>query len=501
MKPRFCLTLAVVACALISAAPAQAQRFIEHHTIEVHTEAIWPGELIAFGGLYWGTAYGVCPAGSIQISFEQERRPTRVLGQVPATSVIPFSGGFSAQVSLPEDARLGRGVLRFVQREREVSGSGLCVDARRPSERGYGLRIQRRPAGAPCTPVNGCAPTPTPELEIVSPPGPSHRPGEGLGVAGHDFPDTYGDPVCPSKTGLFQAVWFYLTDSSGSSQRVDTGILRNDGELQETIPIPSRGLASGRTVITAVLRGYEGDPVCGRPGTATLNIGLPPPTVTFQTQVVAGASVTISGDWWRTDRCDSRVDLVLHRGKTERVLKRVKPGAKGAFEATVKVPSGKGQARIVAVQRRSLEVADPFGRAGKSRCVRPARKLGSKRVTARKAPPAPPIPGPIGPPVPTPAPAPAPALEARQTGPDSLRLTGSHWVRGSCEGGKANPVTITLAHAGKPAEIIGTVTPDDAGAFTTELQPVAVSTGDEATATQTRCDGSGLSATATVSPA
>ena len=497
---RLCLSLAL-AGALICVAPAHAQRFIELHTIEVHTEAVWPGELIAFGGLYWGTAYGVCPAGPIQVSFEQARRPTRMLGQVPATSVIPFSGGFSAQLSLPEDARLGRGMLRFVQREREVSGSGLCVEARHPAERGYGLRIQRRPAGAPCTPANGCAPTPVPELEIVAPPGPTHRPGDGLPVAGHDFPDAYNDRTCPSKTGLFQAIWFYLTDSSGSSQRVDTGILGNDGELQDTIPIPSRGVALGRAVISAVPRGYEGDPVCGNPGTATLNIGLPPPTVTFQTEVVAGASVTISGDWWRTDRCDSRVDLVLLRGRAERALKRVKPGPLGAFEATVKVPSGKGQARIVAVHRRSLEVADPFGRPGKSRCVRPARTLKSKRVIARKAPPAPPPPGPIGPPAPTPAPAPAPTLEARQTGADSLRLTGAHWERGTCDGGKANPVTITLAHAGKPAETIGTAAPADAGTFTTELQPVTVSTGDQATATQTRCDGSGLSATATVSPA
>ena len=100
---------------------------------------------IAFGGLYWGTAYGVCPAGPIQISFEQSRRPTRSLGQVPATSVIPFSGGFSDQLRLPDDAHTGSGTLRFVQHEREVSASGRCVDARYLGERRYTLRVQRRP--------------------------------------------------------------------------------------------------------------------------------------------------------------------------------------------------------------------------------------------------------------------------------------------------------------------------------------------------------------------
>ena len=50
-----------------------------------------------------------------------------------------------------------------------------------------------------------------------------------------------------------------------------------------------------------------------------------------------------------------------------------------------------------------------------------------------------------------------------------MRLDGAHWERGDC-GGKANPVTITLSHAGKPAETIGTATPDAAGAFTSEFK-------------------------------
>ena len=120
----FLAVATAVACALAIAGPAAAQGFTEHHTISVHTEAIWPGELVAFGGLYWGTAYGVCPAGPIHITFEQARRPDRSLGQVPATSVIPWSGGFSAQLRLPDDAHLGRGTLRFVQREREVRRRG-----------------------------------------------------------------------------------------------------------------------------------------------------------------------------------------------------------------------------------------------------------------------------------------------------------------------------------------------------------------------------------------
>ena len=78
-----------------------------------------------------------------------------------------------------------------------------------------------------------------------------------------------------------------------------------------------------------------------------------------------------------------------------------------------------------------------------------------------------------------------------------MRLDGAHWERGDCAG-KANPVTITLSHAGKPAETIGTATPDAAGAFTSEFKAVPVAAGDEARASQQRCDGSGLSATANV---
>ena len=150
MTRRLCLP-AAVACALAIAAPAHAQRFIEYHTIEVHTETTWPGRLVAFGGLYWGTGYGVCPAGPIHVTFEQSRRPVRDLGEVPATSVIPFSGGFSDQMRLPDDAHLGAGTLRFVQHEREVSSSGRCTDARSPGRQSVGLRLQRRPPGLPAS--------------------------------------------------------------------------------------------------------------------------------------------------------------------------------------------------------------------------------------------------------------------------------------------------------------------------------------------------------------
>lgn len=520
MRKRTCLSLAV-ACALAPAAPAQAQRFIDHHTIEVHSDTIWPGKRVAFGGLYWGTAYGVCPAGPIQISFEQVRRPERVIGHVPATSVIPFSGGFSSQLSLPEDARVARGTLRFVQREREVSPSGLCTEARHPAERIYTFQVRRRPPGAPCTPENGCAPAPVPTLEIVTTvparaaiAGPwalaategRYRPGDAVRVVGHDYSDPGLDTVCPPRRGFSQAIGFYVTDASGTSQRLSDGRVELGGELRATLYLPTRALAPGRAVITAVPLGYEGDPVCGTPGTATLDVVVPRPTVTFDTAIVAGANVIVSGAWWRTDRCDSRVDVVLDRGGVERSLKHVAPGPLGTFRATVKVPSGPGPKRIVAVQRRSLEVPDPLGRPKRSRCVRRARTIKTQRVSAKKAPAGPPTLTPVATPAPPPAPAPTPAptpdptLEARQTGPDSLRLSGSHWERGDCNG-KANPVTITLAHAGKPAETIGTTTPDDAGAFNTELKPLAVSSGDEAKASQTRCDGSGLSATATVSPA
>ena len=285
---------------------------------------------------------------------------------------------------------------------------------------------------------------------------------------------------------------------------LDYGRVENDGDLHAGLGLPSRGLAPGRASLSAVPFGYEGDPVCGRPGTTTLNINLPTPTVVFDATPAAGASVTVTGTWWRTDRCDSRVDVVLDRRGVKRVLKRVRPGRRGAFQATVKVPRGKGANRILAVQRRALEVADPLGRPKRSRCVRRARVIKTKRVTAHKAPPAPPPPPLIGPPAPaptpapTPAPAPDPTLEARRSGSDGLQLTGAHWERGDC-GGKANPVTITLAHAGKPAETIGTATPDAAGSFTAEFNSLTVSAGDQAGASQARCDGTSLSATATVS--
>ena len=503
MNARWLAGTSIVAWLLLGAAPAHAQRFIEHHTIDLQNESIWPGERLSFGGLYWQTAYGVCPAEAIQISFEQERRPTRVIGHVPATSVIPFSGGFSSQVTLPEDARIGRGVLRFVQREREVSPAGRCVDSRLRGERGVGLQVHRRPLGAPCTPDNGCASAPVPTLELVAPPGPPYVPGVSRRVLGHDYSDP-SDRVCPPKRGFAQVIGFYLTDASGTSHDLGSGRAERDGELHEIISLPPRGLAPGRAVLTAVPIGYEGDPVCGRPGTTTLTITVPRPTLTFDRAPAPGARVTVGGDWWRTDRCDSRVDVVLVRHGVKRVLRHVKPGSLGSFEATVKIPGGKGPDRIVAVQRRWLEVPDRLGRAKRSRCVRRARTRKTERVSARKAPAVPPVPAPIGPPAPaptpppTPAPAPDPTLTARQTGPDSLRLTGSHWERGDCDG-KANPVTITLAHAGKPAETIGTATPDAAGAFATEFSAVTVSPGDEARASQTRCDGSALSATATVS--
>ena len=372
----FLAVATAVACALAIAGPAAAQRFTEHHTISVHTEAIWPGELVAFGGLYWGTAYGVCPAGPIHITFEQARRPDRSLGQVPATSVIPWERRVQRAAAAarrctprPRHAALraarARGlVLRAVHGlasagRARLRGAGAAPTSGRSLHAG-----QREPARPPSDPT----------LEIVRPPGPPYQPGGAVRVVGHDYPDPVSDTYCPPKQSRFvQLISYYLTDASGSAWRLDAGEVERDGDIAATIGLPSWRSAPGRASLSAVPIGYEGDPVCGRPGTTTFNITVPRPTLTFTTAPAAGASVTLSGTSWRTDRCDSRVDVVLDRRGAKRVLKRVRPGRLGAFKVTVKVPRGKGANRILAVQRRALEVADPLGRPQRARAASAAR--------------------------------------------------------------------------------------------------------------------------------
>ena len=380
----------------------------------------------------------MCPAGPIHITFEQSRRPDRSLGQVPATSVIPWSGGFSAQLRLPDDAHLGRGTLRFVQREREVS-SWAVPDSRYAGERGYGVRVAPT-TGAPCTPANGCAPASDPTLELVRPPGPPYQPGGAVRVVGHGYPDPLSDTYRPPKQSRFvQLISYYLTDASGSAWRLDAGEVERDGDIAATIGLPSWRLAPGRASPSAVPIGYEGHPVCGRPGTTTFTITLPRPTLTFTTLPVAGASVTLSGTSW-ADR-----PLRLARRRRARPPRRQARAQACPARAAGRV---QGDSEGPARQGREPDPRGPAARAGSGRPARaPAarplrpppeddqdqardRAQGAGRAAVRAGPDR-------APRVHAGAharPGADPTLEARQASVDSVRLDGAHWERGDCAG-------------------------------------------------------------------
>ena len=250
---------------------------------------------------------------------------------------------------------------------------------------------------------------------------------------------------------------------------------------------------------------------------ALLRIAIPPPVLRLDTTLQSGATLLASGGWWGTDRCDQRVAIVLRPGRgAERVLARVDPGAAGGFSQTLTLPANlPAGSSLVGRQSRGREIADARGRPGKGRCIRSQRatkidrtKAVLKVPVATEPPPVPPVPVPPTPtptptpeptptPTPTPTPPAPPTLEAVLDGSDGLTITGAGWAPGECAG-TANPITLTLAHAGKPAAALGVATPDAKGAFLQAFKPVIASTGDEVTASQTACDGSSLSQKATV---
>ena len=85
--------------------------------------------------------------------------------------------------------------------------------------------------------------------------------------------------------------------------------------------------------------------------------------------------------------------------------------------------------------------------------------------------------------------------------------SGSGWFLGQGRVERDGDVAVSLGlpstrlapgRASLTAVPIGTATPDAAGSFTAEFKSLTVSAGDQAGASQARCDGTSLSATATV---
>jgi hypothetical protein len=503
-------------------------------TVVVGGGTLWPGKQMTVGGLGWGTAYGFCPAGAITITLHQYAHDWR-LAEVPATSVVPFSGWFSVNVRLPESHLSPTAAFLIVRQvERAYRSGGGCGSLTDDTTISQLIRIHHRPLNTPCTHENGCIPDPPSRIEIVErlPPGaslpppdpvcpptgctrrtararaasvPSYRPGSWVLVLGTEFPDTLDDYDCTGRT----EVRFILTDSSGTAVLLpeeDANALVVYREFHTSVKLPEEGLAAGPAVLTAYQPTQASSPLCNRPASAPLHIEIPPRALQLDAAVSPHATLHVSGGWWGTDRCDRKVALVLRAPqRADQVLARVKPRSSGGFTKTVTLPADVAAgSSVVAVQSSGREIADPRGRASRARCVwtKRARKTAHRTAVVKlPAPSAAPTPAPEPTPEPTPAPSPEPppppTLTASIDGPDALTVKGTGWAPGDCAG-SANVVTITLAHAGKPAETLGTVAPDPQGAFVDPFKSVAASSGDVVSATQSACDGTPLSQTATV---
>jgi hypothetical protein len=511
-------------------------------TVVVGGGTLWPGRQVTVGGLGWGTAYGFCPAGAITIVLHQYAHDWQ-LAEVPATSVVPFSGWFSVNVRLPESHLSPTAAfLRVHQVERAYrsGGCGSLTDETRVEQL---IRIHHRPLNTPCTEANGCIPDPPSRIEIVEtlpsgaslpPPDPvcpptgctrravrasgasirSYRPGSRMLVLGTEFPDTLEDYDCTGRT----EVRFILTDSSGTAVLLpedDANALVVYREFHTSVKLPDEGLAPGPAVLTAYQPTQASSPLCNHPASAPLRIEIPPRALLLNAAVRPDATLLVSGGWWRTDRCDRSVALELRTpNRADRVLAHVKPGQSGGFTKTVTLPADVAAgSSIVAVQSSGREIADSRGRASRARCVwttsarKTAHRTAVVKVPAPDGPAGPPPPAapptptptPAPPPEPTPGPAPSasPTLTASIDSPGELTVKGNGWAPGDCSG-SANLVTISLAHAGKPAETLGTVAPDSHGAFVDLFKSVAASSGDVVSAAQSACDGTPLSQTATV---
>jgi hypothetical protein len=522
--------LLVTACAF----PALASG----RTVEVNGAPFWHDKVINVGGLGWGTAYGVCPAGPIEISSgPSEFSSLTVIGTVPSTSVIPISGGFATDVRLLDRRRAGSATIRLTQEERDYSLRGGCGP---PHTTQVERRIDttRPPPDAPCTHVTDCA-APEPHLTIsrspgglpenasLPPPTPvcplegcsrtdpeslyGFSPGDALWLQGSGFPGTfYTFREGCTRFGSGNAITFAMIDHSGTGFPLGTGDrgesgsswnLDDGGFFQQParVVLPARGLAYGRAVITAVRTGYAGDSVCGQVAAAPFAINRAQPTVTLLTTAVPGSRVVVQGANWGTNACDAKVELVESVGNNERVLGKASPGDLGAFSADVAVKSlsGSGELGISARQASGLELADERGRPAKSKCVdKPRTTHEFESDPAEVAPPI--VPPPTVPPPTDPPPTPVPTVAVGFSNPSNLHVTGTQWDPAACPGG-IQPVQIadTDPRLATPLSL-GSAIPDSAGDIVADLAPQAAKAGDAITATQTHCDGSSSTASTTI---
>ncbi len=526
--------LLAAACAL--PAPASAR------TVELSGAPYWHDKVINVGGLGWGTAYGVCPAGPIQIATgSSEFTDQNRVATVPSTSVVPLSGGFSTDFRLLARRRAGGAMIVLTQEEREYQFPSGCGPP-------HTTRVERSvdtvrpPSGAPCTHGTDCA-APEPHLLISTFPGalpagaslppptpvcppegctktadsalPAFSPGGELWVQGSGFPGafyTFREGCQARSTG---AISFGMVDRSGTAIPLGPGdagsgpggwLLLDDGTFRFPVGVvlPTRGLAYGRAVLTAVRAGFEGDPVCGQVASAPFTISRAQRTVSLETAAVPGAGTVVHGANWGTDACDGKVEVIESRGKASRVIAKVSPGGLGNFDAVVDVKSlgGSGEIEIAASQDSGLEIADERGRPAKAKCLQMPRvkksfESGTAEVVAPVDFPPPEEPPPEAPPPEEPPPAPVvPTVAATFTAPNNLHVTGTSWDATACPGVQPVQITDTDPRLAGPLAL-GSTTPDAEGGIAADLDPGAAKAGDAITATQTRCDGTTSSASTT----
>ena len=418
--------LLVVACAV--PAPASAR------TVAVNGAPFWHDKVVDVGGLGWGTAYGVCPAGPIEIRSDRSEFVGRhnnghLVGTVPSTSVIPLSGGFSTDVRLVARRAAGSatssscGGARVPVPDRlrpAAHDSSRTADRPRattsrcplhPRNRLRGSRaapshLRERgglPSGAalaappPICPPEGC-PEPRrdgPPLYDLSPRGELWL----RGAASRACSPPCSTAVTPLRPARSRSGWSITPAPRSRSASVtsETQGRTADGPSTTTEPsppvrvlLPARGLAYGRAVLNAWRTDFQGDPVCGQVASAPFAIRRAIPTVSLGSTAVAGASVILHGTGWGTNDCDRKVEVIQSRGKADRVIAKASPGDLGAFSAEVDVKSlnGSGEIEITGSQASGLEIADERGRPAKAKCItKPKTAKAFEGQPARSSPP------------------------------------------------------------------------------------------------------------------
>lgn len=536
-RPHGRIAAVAVLLAAAFALPASASA----RTLDVNGAPFWHDKVVNIGGLGWGTAYGLCPAGPIQIATgSSELTDQTPVGTVPSTSVVPFSGGFSTDIRLLARRTAGSATIVLTQEEREYHVRGGCGP---PQTTRFERRIDvvRPPPGAPCTHGTDCA-APEPHILIsvgrgtlpagsslpppspVCPPEgcsktgdeplPAFSPGGELWVLGRGFPGVFSTSREGCQARSDGAITFAMVDSSGTAISLGLGDNGSDGGTwglldngtfagPVRVVLPTTGLAYGRAVLTAVRTGFEGDPVCGQVASAPFTISRARRTVSLGATAVAGVGVALHGSNWGTDRCDRKVEVIESRGKASRVIANVTPGGLGDFDVEVAVKSigGSGEIEVTGSQESGLEIADERGRPAKAKCIMkpkttktfessPAEVIAPAEVPPAEEPPAEDPPPPPPPVVPT--------VSVTFSTPKNLHVTGTSWDPTACPGG-VQPVQIadTDPRFTKPVTL-GSAVPDAGGDIAADLDPQVAKAGDAITATQSHCDGSGATASTTI---